>query len=351
MSGNTPVLEARAISRAFGTGARRAVALDGCSLEVHPGRVVALIGASGSGKSTLLRVLAGLESVDAGEVRERGIVVSDPDRMTAAESRRVGLVFQDYALFPHLTAEANVAFGLARLSKAEARARASDWLERVGLSHKARAFPHQLSGGEQQRVALARALAPEPTAVLLDEPFSGLDPFLRADLQTRTLATLKAAGTAALIVSHDTEEALALADDVAVMAQGRILQSGPPHEVYDSPVSLTVARALGPVWSMRTIARDGRADTPAGMFDSARDGPCVVWARPGETAVTADPAGAFTVVSVRGVGRERVVLLAAGDQLIEAHCPALAIPEVGARARVHVDCARVEPNESSAPSL
>ncbi|HRO04566.1 MAG TPA: ABC transporter ATP-binding protein, partial [Terricaulis sp.] len=149
------------------------------SLTAPEAQVLALLGASGSGKSTLLRLIAGLENVDGGEIRLGDEIVSTPRRTLPAEARRVGMVFQDYSLFPHLSAAANVAFGLERLPRAEREAQALSWLDRIGLQARAHAFPHELSGGEQQRVALARALAPTPRAVLLDEPFSGLDPVLR----------------------------------------------------------------------------------------------------------------------------------------------------------------------------
>ncbi len=292
-------LEARHLSRTFGT----VKALDDVSLSLEAGKVLALLGQSGSGKSTLLRVLAGLESLDAGEVFADGKLVSDVLTTVPPEKRPLGMVFQDYALFPHLTALGNVAFGLGHLTKSERLGLAASWLERVGLGDRGGAFPHELSGGEQQRVALARALAPNPRAILMDEPFSGLDPHLRADLQSSMLATLSEAGVAALIVSHDTEEALAVADQVAIIEHGRILQSGLPRDVYRAPKSLEAARALGAVWSLDGRAKNGRVETRLGTFDSPFDGPVVVCARPEATLVTASDNGQFTVVDRRGVGR------------------------------------------------
>jgi iron(III) transport system ATP-binding protein len=292
-------LEARHLSRTFGA----VKALDDVSLSLEAGKVLALLGQSGSGKSTLLRVLAGLERLDAGEVYADGRLVSDKHTTIPPEKRPLGMVFQDYALFPHLTALGNVAFGLSHLGKPERRALAASWLDRVGLGDRGGAFPHELSGGEQQRVALARALAPSPRAILMDEPFSGLDPHLRTDLQSSMLATLAEAGVAALIVSHDTEEALAVADQVAIIEHGRILQSGLPNDVFAAPKSLEAARALGAVWSLEARAQNGRVETNLGTFTSAFDGPVVVCSRPEATRVTASEAGAFRVVDRRGVGR------------------------------------------------
>ena len=321
------VLSARSVSRRFG----RVAALSEASLDLAPGEIAALIGPSGSGKSTLLRVMAGLEPVDAGEVLEADRVVSAPGRLVPAERRQIGLVFQDFALFPHLDARANVAFGLR--GRADAAAEAVRWLELVGLGHRAGAYPHQLSGGEQQRVALARALAPRPGALLLDEPFSGLDPHLRADLQESTLAALRASGTSALVVSHDTDEALAIADRVAVMERGRVAQAGPPSQVHDNPASLAVARALGPICTLPGDA-DGRlARTPLGVFATALTGKVTLAARPEAIALLPEPDGAFTVTAIRGVGLHRTVHLTDGVHRLVAFVDLHLVPEPGSRVR------------------
>jgi iron(III) transport system ATP-binding protein len=239
-------------------------ALDDVSLTAPEARVLALLGPSGSGKSTIMRLIAGLEPLDAGEVRIGDDLVSKPGHTTPAETRRIGMVFQDYALFPHLNAGANVAFGLDKLGRAERDARALAWLDRVGLKHRAHAFPHELSGGEQQRVALARALAPAPRAVLLDEPFSGLDPVLRAELRDATLATLAEARTTTLFVTHDAEDALQVADRLAILKAGRVLQEAPPREAYDNPASLDAAAALGPINRFDGRVENGAVATPFG---------------------------------------------------------------------------------------
>lgn len=241
-----------------------AAALDDVTLTAPQGGVLALLGPSGSGKSTILRLIAGLEPVDGGEIRFGEALVSAPGHTLAAEARRVGMVFQDYALFPHLSVAANVAFGLDHLPRADQEKEALRWLGRVGLARRASAFPHELSGGEQQRIALARALAPRPRAVLLDEPFSGLDPVLRAELRDATMRALSEAGATIVFVTHDAEEALLVADRLAILKNGRLLQEGAPREAYDHPASLDAAAALGPVNVFEGPVAGGRIMTPFG---------------------------------------------------------------------------------------
>jgi len=328
-------LEARHLSRRFGS----VQALDDVSLALESGKVLALLGQSGSGKSTLLRVLAGLESLDQGQVFADGILVSDARKTLPPEKRPLGMVFQDYALFPHLSALGNVAFGLNHLPKPDRRTIANNWLERVGLGDRGNAFPHELSGGEQQRVALARALAPSPRAILMDEPFSGLDPHLRADLQSRMLATLSEAGVAALIVSHDTEEALAIADQVAILEHGRLLQIGPPRDVYRAPKSLEAARALGAVWSLPAQAQNGRVETGFGTFATELAGHVRVCARPEATHVEVSEQGAFTIVDRRGVGRFltlRLQDISGSGASISALVEADGAPELGQRVAIRL---------------
>jgi iron(III) transport system ATP-binding protein len=330
---NHPSLEARHLCRAFGN--LRAV--DDVSLSLEAGKVVVLLGQSGSGKSTLLRILAGLEGLDSGEVFASGVSVASAARTTPPEQRGLGMVFQDYALFPHLSAQNNVAFGLQSLGKSRAQEVALDWLSKVGLADRVNAFPHQLSGGEQQRVALARALAPQPKAILMDEPFSGLDPHLRTDLQRTMLATLREAGVAALIVSHDAEEALAIADVVAIMDQGRIVQSGSPREVYNVPVSLAVARALGPVWAIATRGENGIAQTAVGTFTTTLTGPIVIAGRPEATSLVPDLNGDFTIVDVRGVSRDVVVTAQSGEHIVQAKVPTKTAPCLGQKVAVSIE--------------
>lgn len=220
------------------------------SLTLHPGKITGLLGKSGAGKSTLLRLLAGLERPDGGEVRRGETVLSSPAVMIPAEKRRIGLIFQDFALFPHLTALQNTLFGLNHLEQTNARAIAMDWLAQVHLSERASAYPHELSGGEQQRVAIARALAPSPVALLMDEPFSGLDPALREDVREIALNAVRASNTPALLVTHDAREAMLSVDELAVMRDGKILQQAAPETVYAQPVDKETATALGPITTL-----------------------------------------------------------------------------------------------------
>ena len=273
-----PILDIRAVTRAY----PGIVALDAVSLGLHAGRITCLLGPSGCGKSTLLRLLAGLEPVDAGEIEADGQVISAPGRIVPPEVRNIGLVFQDFALFPHLDVAQNVAFGLDKLDRKARRARALELLDRFKLAHRADAWPHTLSGGEQQRVAIARALAREPAALLLDEPFSGLDGDLKAEVRHVVLSGLRAAKAAILIVTHDPEEAMLVADDLALMSAGRLLQTGSPQDCYLNPVSIAAARLLGPANLVPAEVRAGVARSPFGDLPAAAapDGPATLMIRP-----------------------------------------------------------------------
>ena len=238
-------------------------AINDVTLTAPAGRITALLGASGSGKSTLLRLVAGLEPVDGGRVLIGGVVVSSPGAMLPAEHRRIGLVFQDYALFPHLTVEKNVGFGVPRLGRAE---RVNDVLALVGLHGLAKRHPGELSGGQQQRVALARALAPKPGLVLLDEPWSSVDPMLRESVRDEIVAILRAANVTVLLVTHDREEAFSLADRVALMAEGRIVQVAPPEELYLAPATRWAAEFVGPVNVLPGVLDGTAVGTALGTF-------------------------------------------------------------------------------------
>ncbi|OIP83663.1 MAG: Fe3+/spermidine/putrescine ABC transporter ATP-binding protein [Rhodobacterales bacterium CG2_30_65_12] len=231
-----PRLELRNITRAFGG---RAVVRD-VSLSVMPGQVTCLLGPSGCGKSTTLRIIAGVERPDAGEIRMDGQSIVGPGSFVPPERRGTGLMFQDFALFPHLSVFDNVAFGLTG-SRTEKRIRVRELLEKVGLVRYVDSFPHEISGGEQQRVALARALAPRPRIMLMDEPFSGLDNRLRDGIRDETLSILKDEGTAVLLVTHEPEEAMRMADEIALMRRGGIVQQGAPYNVYNAPIDREAA--------------------------------------------------------------------------------------------------------------
>jgi len=241
-------------------------ALEDVSLAIEPGEIVALVGQSGCGKTTLLRLAAGVERPSAGKVLLEGREVSASDAFVEPEQRGVGLVFQDYALFPHLTVRENVRFGLRGYDAASADATALRAIARVGLADLAEAYPHMLSGGEQQRVALARAIAPRPGVLLMDEPFSNLDRRLRDVVRDETAALLEETGATSIIVTHDPEDAMRIADRIVLMRAGRIVQIGTGEELYRKPISLFAARFFCDFSEIAGTVRRGAVDTPVGMF-------------------------------------------------------------------------------------
>lgn len=256
---------------------RPAAALESVSLGLPAGSIGVLIGPSGCGKTTLLRAIAGLEQADAGVIRLDGEVVSQPGRHIAPESRRIGMVFQDYALFPHLDVQDNIAFGLQGLKPAERRTRVAQVLALVGLEQAGHLFAHQLSGGQQQRVALARALAPKPRLLLLDEPFSNLDVELRERLAHELRGILKAAGATALFVTHDQLEAFAIGDVIGVMHEGRLHQWDEAYSLYHRPATRFVADFIGHgVFTPATLHEvNGQivVDTPVGRLSDVAECP------------------------------------------------------------------------------
>jgi iron(III) transport system ATP-binding protein len=266
--------------------------LAGIDLEVAPSGLLAILGPSGSGKTTLLRVLAGFERADAGTVVLRGRVVDDGRAWVPPEERGIGYVPQEGGLFPHLNVERNVAFGLPRSRRHGPVV--ADYIDMVGLSGFERRFPHELSGGQQQRVALARALAIRPALVLLDEPFSSLDVAMRASVREDVETVLRQSGTAAVLVTHDQDEALSTADRVAVIRDGRIGQVGTPAELYSNPVDPQLASFLGDANFVDGVVKDGVAETPLGRLvlrHPAPPGPAVVLVRPEQIEVDTDPGG------------------------------------------------------------
>ncbi|WP_245454333.1 ABC transporter ATP-binding protein [Aquabacter cavernae] len=257
-------------------------AVRGVSLQVEPGEVICLLGPSGCGKTSLLRLAAGIEMPDSGRIAIDGQEVAGPSAFVPPERRGIGLVFQDYALFPHLTVLDNVKFGLARVPRAAADMEARAALARVGLEDHAGAYPHELSGGQQQRVALARALAPRPGILLMDEPFSGLDRRLRDQVREDTLDVLRDVRATAIMVTHDPEEAMRLADRIVLLRAGRIAQAGPPEQLYRAPVDLYVARFFCELNELPAMVQAGRAETVLGAFPApgVADGPAVCAVRP-----------------------------------------------------------------------
>jgi iron(III) transport system ATP-binding protein len=325
-------------------GAVRAVAE--LSLEVRAGELVAVLGPSGCGKTTLLRLIAGFERPDAGSVTVGETVVAGPGCFVAPERRRIGMVFQDYALFPHLDVQGNVAFGLARRAREERRALTQRTLELVGLQHKARSYPHELSGGERQRVALARALAPEPEVVLLDEPFSSLDATLRAGLRREVELILRDAEATAVLVTHDQEEALSLADRLAVMREGRLVQVGAPEDIYSRPASRWAAQFVGEVNVLAGVARGQGVETELGTFDlpGPATGTVHVAVRPEQLDLRADLHGNAEVVSREFRGHDVLYRLRhEGGRTLLVQLPSLRLYEVGDRVFVRPAAATVTP--------
>jgi iron(III) transport system ATP-binding protein len=302
-----PAVELVGVTKSFGS----VRAVDDVTLSLPAGGVMALLGPSGCGKTTTLRLVAGFEVPDAGEVHLAGEVVAGGGRWVPPERRRVGMVFQQLALFPHLDVAGNVGYGLRGRSRPERRARVGELLDLVGLAGYERRRPDQLSGGQAQRVALARALAPAPAVVLLDEPFSSLDVSLREEVRAEVRAILRAAGATALLVTHDQDEALALGDQVAVMLGGRLAQVAPPEEVYRRPASAGVAAFLGDTNLFAGDLAAGLLDTPIGRLAlDGPAGPATGLVRPEDLDVEEDPAGGGQVVEVVYYGHDQVVTVA-----------------------------------------
>lgn len=270
-------------------------AVDRLNLTVRSGEILALVGQSGSGKTTTLRIIAGFEQPDSGRVELDGTVVAHPNAHTPVENRGIGMVFQEHALFPHLTVWSNVAFGLSHLNEEEQVGRVQELLELTGLTGFEKRFPHELSGGQLQRVGLARALAPQPKLILLDEPFNNLDNSLRSRLVREMREILKRTGTAALFVTHHRDETFAMADRVAFMRKGALEQVGPPRDVYLRPSSRSVAEFFGPVnvipaAYMRSKVMTAFGSLPAGSPRSDNGAPncaCELLVRPHEIRLEA----------------------------------------------------------------
>ncbi|HEV2107387.1 MAG TPA: ABC transporter ATP-binding protein [Thermomicrobiales bacterium] len=269
-------LRCTGVSKRFG----QVPVVNNLNLNAQRGELVALLGPSGCGKTTSLRLIAGFEDLDAGVIEVGGQVVASPRWSLPPERRRVGMVFQDYALFPHLTVGRNVAFGLPR--GGERKHRIEEALDLVGLRGLANRMPYELSGGQQQRVALARALAPSPEIVLLDEPFSNLDSALRSRVRAEVRQILRDAEATAILVTHDQEEALSLSDRIAVMARGTVVQQASPEELYHRPVSQEVAAFVGDAQFLPGEGSGRRVATVLGDLPGthAADGPVFVMLRP-----------------------------------------------------------------------
>lgn len=341
MQGTAPRLEIRNLTRLFG-GAR---VVDDVSLSIKSGQVMCLLGPSGCGKSTTLRMIAGVDMQDSGEIWVDGTLICDGAVTIPAEQRGIGLMFQDFALFPHMNVADNVAFGL-KGTQSEKYARVEELLAKVGLMRLIDAYPHQLSGGEQQRVALVRALAPRPKIMLMDEPFSGLDNRLRDGIRDETLALLKEEGTAVLLVTHEPEEAMRMADEIALMRGGKIVQRGAPYNIYNSPADLEAVGFFSDINVIRTVSNGALADTPFGQFlaPGVDDGAEVdIVFRPQHVGIDFDRGGKGplptardgtaargVVLRARFMGAESLVEFEMDDQsVIHATVPNVFLPKPG----------------------
>ena len=311
------------------------------SFRARSGEITCLLGPSGSGKSTLLRLAAGLDAVQAGAIRLDGDVLGAPGRGRPPEQRPVGLVFQDHVLFPHLTVRANVAFGLPGHDQPERRRIVDEALAAVGLIALADRYPHTLSGGEQQRVALARALAPAPRVMLLDEPFANVDVTLRRRLREDTRQTLRQAGGIALVVTHDPEEALEVADRIAILHQGRIAQVGSPSDIWRRPAAAIVAASFGQAQHLPGRVRGGAVETAFGPVPASRARAAIAETAGAEVDVIVRPAGvalrkaegesAAIVRDIRFLGDRYLVLAEAEGEVLRASSAELPELRVGDR--------------------
>lgn len=360
MSSLSPVLSCKNVTKHFSSTA--APAVDGVTLDLEKGELLGLLGPSGCGKTTLLRLVAGFETPETGEICLAGTGMCGSGLWVPPERRQVGVVFQDYALFPHLSVVENVAFGLKQLArrgqlpKNQIKELASEAIALVGLSGMEKRFPHELSGGQQQRVALARALAPRPPVVLLDEPFSNLDVQVRLRLRQDVRDILKNVGASGIFVTHDQEEALAIADKVAVMQDGHLVQLDTPERIYQSPASRFIAEFVTqanflPVARMddgwvTELGRLERVPCPAvdglegGSNELCEDGDLMIGQE--DLRVVADENGTLLVKGRQFLGREyQYSLLMSSQAMLQVRMPVGARFDVGERVSVVVDWDRM----------
>ena len=314
--------------------------LTAVSLKLEKGQLLAVLGSSGAGKSTLLRLLAGFERPAEGEIELDGKLLSSKETLVLPEQRSIGIVPQDAALFPHLTVSENIGFGLGKLAPAERKARVSELLALTRMTEFADRRPDQLSGGQAQRVALARALAPKPKLVLLDEPFSALDAELRAELREEVREVLRAEGATAILVTHDQEEALSLADRVAVLRAGEIIQVGSPAEIYNSPADVGIATFLGDSVLVDGVVAEGKIVTDLGKLtplNQVTEGDQgVVAIRSENFYLQPNPKGDSEVVGRVFFGHDAVVEVRTPKLTIRARSNGPFAPEVGMRVTVWV---------------
>ena len=295
------IIRARSITKSYGLES----VLSDFNLDVWNGSIVGILGMSGSGKTTALRLIAGFEKPDSGIIEMRNEMISNEDTFLPPEQRNVGMVFQDYALFPHLNVEKNISFGLSALEIKSGRL--EEVISMCNLEKYRKKFPQELSGGQQQRVALARALAPNPEVILLDEPFTSLDAHMARDLREEVVTLLKQTETTAIIVTHDQEEALSVCDVVSVLENGKVIQSATPQEIYLNPVSQTVANSVGDPNILKGFSINGRVETSLGSFVSAYNGALDVSIRPECIELTLDTEGSYVVTECTFYGHDQVI--------------------------------------------
>ena len=295
------IIRARSVSKSYGTE----VVLSDFNLDVWNGSIVGILGISGSGKTTALRLLAGFDKPDSGIIEMRDKVISSEETFLPPEERNVGMVFQDYALFPHLNVEKNISFGLSRDEIKSGRL--EEVLSMCNLETYRNKFPQELSGGQQQRVSLARALAPKPEVILLDEPFTSLDAHMARDLREEVVSLLRQTETTAIIVTHDQEEALSVCDVVSVLENGSVIQSATPQEIYLNPVSQTVANSVGDPNILKGFSVDGRVETSLGTFVTAYNGALDVSIRPECIELLLDSEGSYVVKECTFYGHDQVI--------------------------------------------
>jgi len=325
------VLELNNVSCAYESGKP---AIHNISLTALKGEIICLLGPSGCGKTTTLRTIAGFENVTEGSVVVNGTSVAEPYHHVPPEQRRIGMVFQDYALFPHLCVSDNVGFGVSRLSVKERRHLVKDMLSLTGLSDLGQRYPHELSGGQQQRVALARALAPQPILLLLDEPFSNLDPDMTYKMRGELHQLLKKTQTTAILVTHDHEEALTMADKVAVLHQGQLEQFGAPETIYHMPVSRFVAKFVGQADFIPGEIRDNLVVTEIGNLPQPRDyqgnHKVMVMIRPDDIQIQEDATGCAQIATRQFRGSENLygIRLESGT-LIHSHAESTQTYQLG----------------------
>ena len=309
------------------------------SLHLQPGNILCLLGPSGCGKTTTLRAIAGFEKLTAGEIRLQSQILASTSVHVPAEQRRIGMVFQEYALFPHMSVEANMAFGLYHWAAADRQARVQELLDVVGLQGLDHRFPHELSGGQQQRVAIARALAPKPLMLLLDEPFSNLDPDMTIKMRQELSRILRHTQTTAILVTHDHEEAFAMADQVAVMQDGVLIQCDTPEEIYQQPSSAFVAEFIGQANMIPGIIHNGHIETEIGPLphqsDVQSESRALVMIRPTDIQLTPSESGLGRIESRQFQGSQTLyaIRLKSG-QLI--HCCMKPIPVYNIKTAVDI---------------